>query len=127
MAVRWASSGRCEAVELEALCDMVAALSTASLPPEWKPLLRPVNFVAEALERASGRLRRLNFAAFRAILAMQTNLSVRLFRVHSGWRRDEWAYRPLFICGKLHPKITGNQCDTGEKAVVWQQGRWRLA
>jgi hypothetical protein len=27
-------------------------------------------------------------------------------RVHTGWRREEWAYRPLFICGKLHPEIT---------------------
>ena len=45
---------------------------------------------------------------------MQTNLSVRLFRVHTGWRREEWAHRPLFICGKFHPESTGNQQDTGE-------------
>jgi len=37
---------------------------------------------------------------------MQTNLSVRVFRVRTGWRGDEWANGPLFICGKLHPKIT---------------------
>jgi hypothetical protein len=23
-------------------------------------------------------------------------------REHTGWRRDEWAYSPLFICGKFH-------------------------
>jgi hypothetical protein len=22
-------------------------------------------------------------------------------RVYAGWRRDEWAYSPLFICGKF--------------------------
>jgi hypothetical protein len=22
-------------------------------------------------------------------------------REHTGWRRDEWAYSPLFICGKF--------------------------
>jgi hypothetical protein len=22
-------------------------------------------------------------------------------RDHTGWRRDEWAYSPLFICGKF--------------------------
>jgi hypothetical protein len=22
-------------------------------------------------------------------------------REHAGWRRDEWAYSPLFICGKF--------------------------
>ena len=44
---------------------------------------------------------------------MQTNLSVRLFRVRTGWRREEWAHRPLFICGKFHPESTGNQRDTG--------------
>jgi ribosome maturation factor RimP len=64
----------------------------------------------------------LKFDPFRGILAMQTNLSVRLFRVRTGWRREEWAHRPLFICGKLHPEITGNQCDTGRMAAAGQQG-----
>lgn len=49
----------------------------------------------------------LNFPAIRGILAVQTNLSDRVFnRVHTGWRREEWANCPLFICGKLHPEIT---------------------
>jgi len=58
------------------------------------------------MERAGGSLRRLNFAANSGILAMQTNLSVRFFRVRTGWRREEWAHRPLFICGKLLPETT---------------------
>jgi hypothetical protein len=28
-------------------------------------------------------------------------------REHAGWRRDEWAYSPLFICGKF-PGIWGH-------------------
>jgi hypothetical protein len=27
-------------------------------------------------------------------------------RVRTGWRREEWAYRPLFICGKFGTEIT---------------------
>jgi hypothetical protein len=27
-------------------------------------------------------------------------------RDHTGWRRDEWAYGPLFICGKF-PRFSG--------------------
>jgi ribosome maturation factor RimP len=38
--------------------------------------------------------------------------------VRTGWRREEWAHRPLFICGKFHLEITGNQCDTGKMAVA---------
>ena len=63
--------------------------------------------------------RPLNFAANSGILAMQTNLSVRFFRVRTGWRREEWAHRPLFICGKFFPKVTGNQGDTREKQLPW--------
>jgi hypothetical protein len=42
-----------------------------------------------------------------------TRLSAGLFRVRTGWRRDEWAYRPLFICGKLSPETLKNQGITG--------------
>jgi hypothetical protein len=27
-------------------------------------------------------------------------------RVRTGWRREEWAYCPLFICGKFGTEIT---------------------
>ena len=38
---------------------------------------------------------------------MQTRLSARLYyRVRTGWRRDEWADSPLFICGKNWPGNT---------------------
>ena len=42
-----------------------------------------------------------------------TRLSAGFFRVRTGWRRDEWAESPLFICGKSCPKTLKNQGNDG--------------
>ncbi len=46
-----------------------------------------------------------------------TRLSAGFFRVRTGWRRDEWAESPLFICGKSCPKTLKNQGNTGVMAA----------
>jgi hypothetical protein len=44
----------------------------------------------------------LNFPRNPRMLRMQTNLSARsTCRERTGWRREEWAHSPLFICGKF--------------------------
>jgi hypothetical protein len=49
----------------------------------------------------------LNFPLKRSILNLHARLSAGLLTVIApGWRRDEWAERPLFICGKMLPGIT---------------------
>jgi hypothetical protein len=67
-------------------------------------LSRRIGPIPPATQRTS--FRRLNFPAFRSILSMQTNLSARFFcRVRTGWRRDEWAQSPLFICSHFWPAM----------------------
>jgi ribosome maturation factor RimP len=46
-----------------------------------------------------------------------TRLSAGFFRVRTGWRRDEWAESPLFICGKSCPKTLKNQGNAGVVAA----------
>jgi hypothetical protein len=46
-----------------------------------------------------------------------TRLSAGFFRVRTGWRRDEWAESPLFICGKSCPKTLKNQGNVGVLAA----------
>jgi hypothetical protein len=54
-------------------------------------------------------------------------------RDHTGWRREEWAYSPLFICGKT-PGLNHRKCRkmsdlaTGSHRAVLLAGmkeRWR--
>jgi hypothetical protein len=54
-----------------------------------------------------------------------TRLSAGFFRVRTGWRRDEWAESPLFICGKSCPKTLKNQGSTGVVAAKGGGTRWR--
>src|SRR5271157_3880499 len=70
-----------------------------------KPL--PYKLARGPHERRLPNRRRLIFTAIRGTLSMQTRLSARLFyRGRTGWRRDEWADSPLFICGKIWPDWT---------------------
>jgi ribosome maturation factor RimP len=46
-----------------------------------------------------------------------TRLSAGFFRVRTGWRRDEWAESPLFICGKLRPENPEKYGDNGIAAA----------
>jgi len=74
---------------------------------EIRPNLVEIRLLTPRINHLPNSSPPLNFPAIRGILAVQTNLSDRVFiRVHTGWRREEWAYRPLFICGKLHPETT---------------------
>jgi ribosome maturation factor RimP len=59
----------------------------------------------------------LNFTANSGILSDATRLSAGFFRVRTGWRRDEWAESPLFICGKSCPKTLKNQGNAGVMAA----------
>jgi hypothetical protein len=49
---------------------------------------------------------------------MHTRLSAGLYyRVRTGWRRDEWAESPLFICGKNWP-VNEDLKELGRVAAV---------
>ena len=50
----------------------------------------------------------IEFRANRGILADADEFVRQGFiRVRTGWRREEWAHRPLFICGKFaYRKLT---------------------
>jgi len=71
----------------------------------------------------------LNFARNRSILKVHTRLSARLYyRVHTGWRRDEWAERPLFICGKILANDTDSKgVQAGRQLRIFLESFWRCS
>jgi hypothetical protein len=47
-------------------------------------------------------------------------------RERAGWRRDEWAYSPLFICGKT-PDFWGKICGFGPLGFQFERANAKRA
>ena len=80
-----------------------------ALPLRFCDKSTPFNPRRRPRKRRLPHRRWLKFAPFSRMLSMQTNLSAMVCRVRTGWRRDEWAHSPLFICGKT-PVLYSRNC-----------------